>query len=252
MSTLRSQSRARLIGAAVVALLALGACGSGDDGSDSSATSEAEAQPYVDALAAELAEPSDEGDVAFTEHEAECLAVAIIDAAGAATLADAGVSPQELADADSLNDFDIDIDAEGRAALEDAAVECTDIGQLLAEGFAEGAGFEANCLVEQIDEDAFASLFVDQIVLGEDAEPLGESELSRLVFESADDACLEDVLVQSIASAGDVTEEQVACLSDEIDDGLAREAFLAFAEGSEPSAETSAALDAAVETCVGL
>ncbi|HEX5615344.1 MAG TPA: hypothetical protein VFZ83_09340 [Acidimicrobiia bacterium] len=237
--------------------LVLGACGGDDDSratTDAPTTTtapDATAQPYVDALADELAEPTDEGDIALTGAESECLAVAIVDAADADFLDEEGISPYEFAAADSLSDVDVAVDADTRAALETAAVECTDMGRLLAAGFAEEVEFDAGCLAEQVDEEAFAPIFVDQIVLGDDAEEPDDAELARLVFESADDACLEDLFVQSIASAGEITDAQADCIAGELDDGVAREAFLAFADDAEPSAATTAALEDAVEACVG-
>ena len=146
-------------------LVAGGAAACSDDGG-----SDADAQPYVDALAEEL-----EGDD-MTADEAECMAEQTIDAIGADFLADNDVEPEDLAGSEGPQDLDIEISEEQASGAAEAFVDC-DIS--FAEGIlgADASDEAVACVEDNLDED----LVVDALT----AEYLGDSEESEELFGEA-------------------------------------------------------------------
>lgn len=161
--------------AAVVLVLAAAACG--DDGG-------ADAQPYIDALTEEFQDPEDEGDVPLSEDEAECAAERTVEALGADELEDAGVDPDDLADASNPTDLDMEISEEQARGAAEAVVDCIEsIPELLA---GEDAQEEAlDCIEDNFDEDEF----VDALTLEYTGEDDGEA--GDAFFEELSEACAE-------------------------------------------------------------
>ena len=160
--------------AVVLLAFAAGACG--DDGGG------ADPQPYVDALVEEFEDSGDGGDAALSDDEAECAAEQTVEALGADELEDAGIEPEDLADADDPSDLDMDVsEAQARGAAE-AFVECIDsVAELLA---GEDAPDEAvDCIDDNFDEDEF----VDALTLQYTGEDDGEA--ADAVFEDLFEAC---------------------------------------------------------------
>jgi hypothetical protein len=105
--------------------------------------------------------------------EAHCMAAAIVDVVGIDVLIGAGISPQELGDADNLAELDVDLANDAASRLAASFHECDladGLDDALVRGFASDTGAElppdaAVCLYDNLDEgavtDAVARRFVD-------------------------------------------------------------------------------------------
>jgi hypothetical protein len=159
-----------------VGLLLFGACGGdsdvggGNDEGGEATAADGETQLYIDAVADEIA---DQGDIPMDDEMAACAAAAMVNLVGVDALVEAGISPEEFGDADSLSELDVEAPVDAAARLGEAFGEC-DFAVLLtaamAEGFAEAAGTElpaegTACLEDsmggQAVTDALATFFVD-------------------------------------------------------------------------------------------
>lgn len=143
---------------AVVFLLlaATGAACSDDDGG-------ADSQAYVDALAAEL---QDE-ESGLDEEQANCVAEASIDALGADNLEEAGITPEDVADADGPQDLDLDVSEEQARGAAQAFVDC-DIP--FGEAFVGEDGPEEGiaCIDDNLDEDTLVDAYASQYLGDQD------------------------------------------------------------------------------------
>lgn len=156
--------------AAGVVLLA--ACGGDDDdgASTEGGATDGQAGEYVDAVATAMRE---DDDTPVGPEQATCAANAIVDMVGVDALSDAGITAQELGDADDLTSLDVELPADVTERLGAALGECDLVGPLedaLVEGFAGQFGSElpaeaAACLRDNVDDrallDAAAATFVD-------------------------------------------------------------------------------------------
>ncbi|HEY7072106.1 MAG TPA: hypothetical protein VH479_18405 [Acidimicrobiales bacterium] len=149
----------------LVAGLLLGACG-GDDDDDAAPTTTAQdeggdAGDYVDAAAAALT--ADDGPQ-LDDTQAHCFATEMVDLFGADALAEAGVSPDEFAEADSFADLDVEIPDGAQTRVSSALVECEVVGplrELMAASFIDEFGVELSpdaetCLSGSFEEQAVA------------------------------------------------------------------------------------------------
>jgi hypothetical protein len=157
--------------AAAAGVVLLGACGGDDDdgGSATSATSD-EGEAYVDAIATSMRE---DGEVPLDAERADCAATAIVDVVGVDTLRDAGISPEELGDADSLQSLDVEVPDDVTERLGAAFDECGFAGTIkdaLVDSFTSEFGSELSaeasaCLRDNLSDeavtDALAATFVD-------------------------------------------------------------------------------------------
>ncbi len=153
--------------ALLLALVGVTVAGCSDDGGGG------DAAPYVEALTESLQEGADEDDFPLEDDDAECVAERTIDAFGADFLEENGVSPEDVAESDGPQDFDVDVSEEqARNAAE--AFEVCDLP--IAEVFAgEGASDEAiACVDENIDLDVFVEALTQ--------EYLGNAEESDEIF----------------------------------------------------------------------
>ena len=160
----------------LVAALLLGACGGGDD-DDAAPTTTAQdeggdAGDYVDATTAALTEDSE--GLQLDESQANCFAGEMVDLVGGAdALSEAGISPDEFANADSFAALDVEIPDDARARLSDAFVQCELVDSLrasMASEFVDGFGIQLSpdaetCLSDGFDEqavaDGWAATFLD-------------------------------------------------------------------------------------------
>jgi hypothetical protein len=125
-------------------VLALAACGGGGDdaseGTTTSSTSTTESSTtsttevsgpseddYVAALSASL--QSAQSGLALPADDADCIATAMVQELGADVLAEAGISAQDLADADSAEDLGIDLSS---TLADDLTADFGDCGALTA------------------------------------------------------------------------------------------------------------------------
>jgi non-ribosomal peptide synthetase component F len=129
----------------------------------------ADAQAYVDALAAELADE----ESGLDEEAADCVAEASIDAIGADNLEDAGITPEDVAAADGPQDLDVDLSEEQARAAARSFIDC-DIP--FGEAFVGEDGPEEGiaCIDENLDEDTVVDAYA--------AQYLGDQEESDRLF----------------------------------------------------------------------
>lgn len=142
---------------AAAAALTLAACG--DDGGGA-------AGPYVDALVADF---EDDGEFPYGESAGRCLVEGYIDAIGVDELEAAGITPEELAAAESRRELGLELGEADVEGLADAIAGCDlSFGEgLLAGGRATGTEVSedlAACVDDTIDEDAFARFTAQLLV----------------------------------------------------------------------------------------
>lgn len=151
----------RAMVAATVALAVLGAaCASeaGDDisggtaGADDS-TAEEQRQAYIDAIVQASEEDDD-----LTSEQVTCVAESFVDGYGAEAIADAGVSPEDVAsdEIEGPADLGLEFSDEQAASFYDRLTGCMDVRALLIEALAGGAGDVpgvADCLDERLTDD---------------------------------------------------------------------------------------------------
>jgi hypothetical protein len=156
-----------LAAVAAVSVMVLGACGGDDD--DDGAASSGEGEEYVEAVAASMRDD----EVPMDAERANCAATAIVDVVGVDTLEDAGISPEELGDADNLQSLDVEVPDDITDRLGAAFDECgfaDTIKDALVNGFTGEFGSDLSaeataCLRDNLDDeavtDALAATFVD-------------------------------------------------------------------------------------------
>jgi hypothetical protein len=218
-------------GVALVGCLVLAACSSEYEGGDlgggdtTEATStdagtvdgdgtdaDAEADVYVEAVAATITD--DGGELALDEEAADCLATVLVGLVGAEALIEAGITPEELADAESFADVDVELPDEATARLSDGFATCDITDHLvdaIVEQFTSDLGADlapesGACLAEAVDRtallDAIAAAYID-----------GSDEESDALFYDMVSVC-PDVLTAIMLSgvSGTTGPEEQACL----------------------------------------
>ena len=197
------------------------ACGGGDDDS-SSPTGEGgdgggDAQAYIDAAAASLvADP----EFPLDQETATCISTAVVDLLGAENLADAGVSPQEFAAAESFDVAD-DVPEDATARLSEALDGCDAAGavtSLFAGELGELPPDAVACLDEQVDRQRINEAMADGFLApsGEalEEEQSGFQDTLQTALLDAVIACPPVVTAVFLAEApGTVTPETQACVS---------------------------------------
>lgn len=199
----------RPLSALVAALALLAACGSDDD---------VDPAPYIQAQVDELLEGED--GPPLQQDAAECLATAVVEGVGADTLDEAEVTPEEFAEAESLDDLELGVDEDAlRRDLADRFGGC-EIGGTLVEVFAGELPFELDdegsaCVADALDQsealaEGLAASFVD-----DDSSGIQTAFLGSL----ADcPAIISDLISDSIESAGvTVDAEARQCIADEVE-----------------------------------
>lgn len=236
----RSSLRAAVAG--VAALLLLAAC-SDDDGPS------AEAAPYVDALAAELAEPADEGALVLPEEAARCFAEGVVDVLDVERLSEAGVTPAEVAEMESFVDLDVEVDDDAQGRVADAATDCFDVRGSLAESFQSVLGVDVSCLADEVDEDRVADAFAEQFTTG--GSPETDQALLDDMLDEMSPACGEEIFLGGLVAQGLLDDAQQACAAEQLDDELARKALiLSPGEADEDEvADINEAINAAFAEC---
>lgn len=151
--------------------------GSADADTDDTEAVDASDDDYVAALAADLREGE---SFPGTDEQIECLAGGFVEAIGGSDeLAAAGVTPQELADAESPESLGVDIDVEQVSKdLVGTFQSCDyDLIKLLAESLGEEApeGFE-ECVRAEISNDELAEVFARAI-----ADPGNQDAISGIL-----------------------------------------------------------------------
>lgn len=210
----------------IVSLLAVAAC---------SSDSSVDATPYVDAVRADL--ETDESGFVLEGGSAECVASALVDAAGAERLDEAGVSPEDFASAESFDDVDVDLDPEQlRADLSESLGACA-LGAPLTDVFVSEFPYELSdedttCVVRSLDEgDELSAGLADSLVDGDDAG-------IQTSFSTALTDCPSvtgNLLAETISAAGvPVSDEARVCITDEME-ARGRQGVDHLIEGGAPA-----------------
>jgi hypothetical protein len=173
------RARRRLaLAALVVTALAAAGCGDDDDGDDGASRDE-----YVEAIvaAASSSESSDEEDL--------CLAESFVDGYGADALADAGLTPEEVAAVDDPADLDLEFSDAQADAFYDGLSGCADVRGLVVEGMVEDASAEeAACIEANVTDDLTKLMLVTIFTEGADGIEQNPEVMSAVV--STLGACL--------------------------------------------------------------
>jgi hypothetical protein len=115
----------------------------------------------------------EDDEIPLDANRADCAAAAIVDLAGADALSEAGISPEELGEADSLSDLGVELPDEATDRLSSALDDCNlapAIEDVMVDGFADEFGSDlaadaAACLRDNLDDqalnDAAAATFID-------------------------------------------------------------------------------------------
>ena len=169
----------------VLALLALAACGGGGG-----ETSDDE-QAYASAFATSLQDAMAENNVTVSGGEAQCVGDQIVEIVDAQTLADAGVTPEEIReDTANLSEAIGDPTPEQADQLGDAIFDCLNVAEIFVAGFeqsAEAGGFslsedKVQCLGENFEQnETMRDLIAQSIITG--TEPSFEGANSDLLLE---------------------------------------------------------------------
>lgn len=219
--------------------LLLGACADEGDGSLSTTDEDegGESEEYVTAVAASLRE--DEDGLTLDEGQATCLATGIVDLVGVDALRQAGITPQELADAEDFTHLDVEIPDDGTERMTDTLVDCELVELLegvMTDSFVEALGTDATpdataCLADGMDDQAVAEAFAAGFVEG------SEEQIAALLGSSVV-ACPE-VASQILLSEApdDLSPEAEACVRDFVAANLELVSE-AFASGDGDSTET--------------
>ncbi|HEX6417415.1 MAG TPA: hypothetical protein VFZ77_02935 [Acidimicrobiales bacterium] len=153
----------RAMVAATLALAVLGgACASeaGDDditggtAGDDDRAAEAERQAYIDAIV----DAAEEQDEDLTREQLTCVAESFVDGFGAAAIADAGVTPEDVAseEIEGPADLGLEFSDEQAASFYDRLTGCMDVRALVIEALVGEAGEVpgvAACLDERLTDD---------------------------------------------------------------------------------------------------
>lgn len=157
----------RILALICIAIFGVAACSDDSDGGGDEGA-------YIDALVGEI---KDTGDAGFSvsDDDADCLAEQFLDVLGGAeTLEAEGITPDDLADAESPADLGLDLGDDDAAAFGSAFADCElPLAELIVESIEETSGEDVSadtqaCIDENFDEDAFARLIGQGFATGED------------------------------------------------------------------------------------
>ena len=164
-----------LTGALLAGGLLLAACGDDDGGGASAGSNE-----YSEAVARSI---KAEEDIPFADDEVDCLAREVVAAVGGPdALEEAGISPEDIENADDLSETDLDLGEEEASAVAASFGKC-DIS--IADAFLDALGDDVpaearGCIEDKLDEDTLSELFASSIVEGSDAGDLPPDLLTAL------------------------------------------------------------------------
>jgi hypothetical protein len=126
-------------------------------------------QEYIDAIVAS----ADTGEASpFDAQAAECLATAFVDAAGTDALTEAGVTPQQLAEAEeSPAELGIEFPEGAGDVFYEEVSSCMDLRELILSSLTGEENSELrDCVSEALDDDMIKDFFVGSIIEGFDEE----------------------------------------------------------------------------------
>lgn len=164
-----------------LAFLLLGgaAVGCTDDGGGS----DADAQPYVDALASTLDEEDEGGP---TAEQADCIAERTIEVIGVDRLEDEGITPEDIEGSEGPDDLGIELSDDDATDVAESFVDC---GFSLAAAFAGPDAPEevVECLEGAIDDD----VVVEGLALSLQGRDDEADAVSEELFGALAEACPE-------------------------------------------------------------
>lgn len=183
-----------------------------------SSDSSVDAAPYVDAVEEDIS--SDDSGFSLDGDGARCVAEALVGAADADRLDEAGVTPEDFAAAESFDDVDAEFDADQlRDDLDEALGSC-ELGAPLTDVFVAEFPFELTdedrgCVATSLDGgDALSDGLARSLVDGDDA---GIQD----AFASALADCPSvtgELIAESISAAGvPVSEDARDCITGEME-----------------------------------
>jgi hypothetical protein len=199
----------RLLGCALGGLMLLGACSDSDNEGDGDAKSDngSDADAYIEASAEKL-QTNTEG-LGLDEETATCFAAAGVNTVGVEAFKDADVSPEDLANADSIGSLDIEIPD---GAVEDLAAALEDcnlakaFSSALIQGMVAASGSEVSddavaCMGDHIDEADFANAAaLSTLSKSTDEGDAAMGEVFGVAFAACPDVMTE-ILVAGFSSA---------------------------------------------------
>jgi hypothetical protein len=206
------------MGGLAAATLVVAACTGDDDEPDT----DDEADSYVRSIADSIVDEEEEREgVVLDRDAATCLATAVVDVVGADALAAAGVTPEELADADSFDDVDVELPDDATAQLTEDIEDCdvaeplrdVMVGELAAEADTALPPETAACLEDAIADraaaEAIAATYVD-----------GSQDHLASLFADAVETCPDALVALLIGQAapGAVTPDEEDCLRAVVED----------------------------------
>lgn len=221
----------RLVVGIAVASLVVAACSGGSEESDA----------YVDAVAEELATAPEDGELVLPEDSARCFAEEVVEILDPDTLADAGVTPEDLGAMTSFTELGVELPDDAQARVADAATDCFDVRASLAEAFSTALGIDVSCVTDQADEDQVADVFAEQLVTGRGVE--SSQALLTDLFDEMSPACGEEIFLGTAEAQGVLDADQRACVADQLDDDVARRALVASTTGDADEAELASIND---------
>lgn len=193
----------------VAPLLAVAAC---------SSDSSVDAGPYVDAVREDIG--SEESGFALEGEASQCVAEAIVDAADPDRLDEAGVTPEDFAEAESFDDVDAEFDDEELRSSLSASLDDCELGATLTDVFVSEFPYELSddelgCVADSLDEnDELSTGLADSLVDGSDQGIQGAFAVALADCPSVTGNLLAEVLAQSGVPVDDAAR---ACLTDEME-----------------------------------
>lgn len=159
---------------AAAGCLLLASCGD-DGGSSAPSTTERAGPrtPYASALADAIA--PNQANLGLSDEQTFCLANGVVEALGGREeLEDAGITPEELAAADSPSELGLDTGSDVIDDVAETYPACgVDLVAVFLDGIAVGVTVNAEaeaCFQERLDADILAVLAAEQLVTGEQGD----------------------------------------------------------------------------------
>ncbi len=254
----------------VLTLLSLvaAACGGDDDGesrsdADQVAENESDAEqtdnevsdenssddvsdvsPVAQALAAEFLD-SDEGDLSYSEAEAECMGEYVVDELGEERLGELGVTADDVPDFD---DEPFEGERDEAEVFADATDECVGFDELIVR-LAESEELDSGCLEEEFGTDNVRAALIESLLESAELEGL----LNELVaaVEACGGSLISDADVTGLQENLGSTRDEAECVLqgwvDEVGAGA-----LGMLEDGDATAEQAEALVAVLDDCFGV
>lgn len=165
-------------------LVAVALLGVACSDSDSEGGSDEERQEYVDAVVASAEEES-----GLDDEQTQCVAESFVDGYGAAELADADVTPDDVREAGGPGELGLDFTDAQREDFYERLTDCMDVRTLMLDAFTEGAEAADEvraCLDDQLDDELIRDFLVVGFTEGDagfEDDPDLETDLNA-VFEA--------------------------------------------------------------------